>query len=115
VFVFAAQSLALMGFDHNKDHLLEWANTLYSDAECAQYIDGLAVHWSGLPHSLRLPASIPMAKQSPSYTVDRALQSGAVAETNVALAHANVISFVSSGLRHCPARCHIHARGAASD
>ncbi|OIQ00042.1 MAG: glycosyl hydrolase [Zetaproteobacteria bacterium CG2_30_46_52] len=32
-------------FDHNRDALTLWADTIYGDADCAQYVDGAAVHW----------------------------------------------------------------------
>jgi len=32
-------------FDHNRDALALWADTIYGDADCAQYVDGAAVHW----------------------------------------------------------------------
>ena len=35
----------LLAFDHNKDHVLEWARELYSDPATARYIDGIAFHW----------------------------------------------------------------------
>lgn len=36
--------LQLLAFDHNKDHLLHWAQALYTP-EAVQYIDGMAFHW----------------------------------------------------------------------
>jgi len=38
-------SLKLLGFDHNKDTVAQWARELYSHPESAQYVDGLGVHW----------------------------------------------------------------------
>ncbi|MDX8381195.1 MAG: glycoside hydrolase family 30 beta sandwich domain-containing protein [Ghiorsea sp.] len=32
-------------FDHNRDALALWADTIYGDDECAQYVYGAAVHW----------------------------------------------------------------------
>ena len=32
-------------YDHNKDHVVDWAKTIYSDHEAAQYVWGTAVHW----------------------------------------------------------------------
>ena len=32
-------------YDHNKDHVVEWAQTIYSDPDAAQYVWGTAVHW----------------------------------------------------------------------
>jgi len=37
----------ILGFDHNKDHIFTWAQTLLGDPAAAQYIDGLAFHWYG--------------------------------------------------------------------
>eukprot|EP00731_Ephydatia_muelleri_P037747 Em0551g6a len=35
----------ILAYDHNKDHVVEWAQTIYSDPEIAQYVWGIAVHW----------------------------------------------------------------------
>jgi len=36
----------ILGFDHNKDHLVEWADTLLApNSSSAKYIDGIAFHW----------------------------------------------------------------------
>ncbi len=35
----------LLVFDQNRDEMEEWADTLFSDHETAQYTYGLAVHW----------------------------------------------------------------------
>jgi glucosylceramidase len=32
-------------YDHNKDHIVEWANEILSDPETAQYVWGTAFHW----------------------------------------------------------------------
>ena len=32
-------------YDHNKDDVVEWAQTIYSDSDAAQYAWGTAVHW----------------------------------------------------------------------
>ncbi len=32
-------------FDQNRDHMREWADVIYSDADAAQYLAGMAVHW----------------------------------------------------------------------
>ncbi|CAM9603532.1 unnamed protein product, partial [Discosporangium mesarthrocarpum] len=37
--------LKLMSFDHNKDHLPFWTQTMMEDPEVAQYVDGMAFHW----------------------------------------------------------------------
>ena len=37
--------LNILIYDHNKDHVVEWAQTIYSDSEAAQYVWGTAVHW----------------------------------------------------------------------
>ncbi len=35
----------LLMFDHARDKLEHWADTIYSDPETAKYVDGAAVHW----------------------------------------------------------------------
>ncbi|XP_062521311.1 putative glucosylceramidase 3 isoform X2 [Corticium candelabrum] len=37
--------LALLVYDHNKDHVAKWAETIYSDKNASQYVWGMAVHW----------------------------------------------------------------------
>ena len=37
----------IIGFDHNKDHVLLWAKGLYADPEARKYFDGVGVHWYG--------------------------------------------------------------------
>lgn len=32
-------------YDHNKDHVVDWVKTIYSDPEAAKYAWGTAVHW----------------------------------------------------------------------
>lgn len=32
-------------FDHNKDHVYDWANTILSDEKAKQYVSGVAYHW----------------------------------------------------------------------
>jgi len=41
--------LKIMFFDHNKDHLVDWARTVYSDSVASQYSDGTAFHWYSGP------------------------------------------------------------------
>ena len=36
----------IFGFDHNKDHVKEWADTLFSaNSTSKDYVDGIAFHW----------------------------------------------------------------------
>ncbi|CAN0206041.1 unnamed protein product, partial [Ectocarpus sp. 4 AP-2014] len=35
----------IMAFDHNRDHLVTWAEEMMSNEETAQYLDGMAFHW----------------------------------------------------------------------
>jgi len=35
----------IMIYDHNKDHILKWASTIYSDPASAKYVWGTAFHW----------------------------------------------------------------------
>jgi len=46
----------IIGFDHNKDRVLEWARVLYSDPEARRHIDGIGVHWYGGLHPRNLDA-----------------------------------------------------------
>ena len=40
----ANPEILILAFDHNKDHLYEWAQTVMN-ADRANYVDGLAFHW----------------------------------------------------------------------
>jgi len=35
----------LLGYDHDRKLLEEWADTLYGDESCAQHLYGMAIHW----------------------------------------------------------------------
>lgn len=35
----------LLIYDHNKDHIVKWSNTIYSDNVTSQFVWGTAVHW----------------------------------------------------------------------
>jgi len=37
--------LKMMGYDHNRDHVYQWASTMYANASTHQYLDGIAFHW----------------------------------------------------------------------
>lgn len=37
----------IIGFDHNKDHVVEWAQVLYGDNDTKKFFDGIGVHWYG--------------------------------------------------------------------
>ena len=37
--------LKILIYDHNKDHVVEWAKTIYTDADATKYAWGTAVHW----------------------------------------------------------------------
>lgn len=37
----------IIGFDHNKDHVVDYATAAYSDPEAAKYFYGMGVHWYG--------------------------------------------------------------------
>ena len=43
----------LFAFDHNRDHMVDWARTLYA-SQAASYLDGVAFHWyaGGLDRAL---------------------------------------------------------------
>jgi len=47
----------IIGFDHNKDHVVKWAEALYGDELAKQYFDGLGVHWYGGLNTQNLQAS----------------------------------------------------------
>lgn len=38
-------NVSLLIYDHNKDHVVEWAQTILSDPDAAKYVWGTAVHW----------------------------------------------------------------------
>ena len=46
----------IIGFDHNKDHVVEWAKVLYADPAAAQYFDGIGVHWCAVARTVPLRA-----------------------------------------------------------
>ena len=41
--------VVIIGFDHNKDHVVEWATGLYADPEAAKFFAGVGVHWCPPP------------------------------------------------------------------
>ena len=41
--------IKLMAFDHNKNHLEAWTETIFNDVEAAKYVDGMAFHWWSQP------------------------------------------------------------------
>ena len=42
----AHPDVKILGYDHNKDHIEEWADALLSpDSASAKYMDGIAFHW----------------------------------------------------------------------
>lgn len=43
-------NVSLLFYDHNRNHFEEWADTIYSDKECTQYVAGGAVHWYETTH-----------------------------------------------------------------
>jgi len=78
----AYPNMKIFGFDHNKDHLREWASTLFNTSSLsADYVDGMAFHWyagtcqsyvrdvaSRYPGKILLPteACYELAEQRPS-------------------------------------------------
>ena len=38
-------NVSILIYDHNKDLVVEWAKTIYSDPDAAKYVWGTAVHW----------------------------------------------------------------------
>jgi len=47
----------IMIYDHNKDHVAIWAQTIYSDPEAAKYVAGTAFHWYSGPQFPNLVAA----------------------------------------------------------
>jgi len=41
----AHPEVLILPFDHNKDHVYDWANTFYSHPTASKYTDGIAFHW----------------------------------------------------------------------
>ena len=37
--------LKILIYDHNKDHIVKWAQTILSDKMASQYVWGIAIHW----------------------------------------------------------------------
>lgn len=37
--------LKILAYDHNKNHLTKWADTILGDKNASQYVDGMAFHW----------------------------------------------------------------------
>lgn len=37
--------IQLFMLDHSRDHLEQWADTIYTDSDSAKYVSGAAVHW----------------------------------------------------------------------
>jgi len=42
-------NISLMIYDHNKDHIVDWVQAIYSDSEAAKYVAGTAFHWYSGP------------------------------------------------------------------
>ena len=38
-------NVKILAFDHNKDHLYDWAKTILGHDASAEYVDGMAFHW----------------------------------------------------------------------
>jgi len=47
----------IMIFDHNKDHVATWAQTILSDPDAAKYVAGTAFHWYSGPQFENLAAA----------------------------------------------------------
>ena len=57
----AHPDVLILGFDHNKDHVVEWATGLYSDPDAAKYLAGVGVHWYGGLNTDKLEATHELA------------------------------------------------------
>lgn len=53
----------IIGYDHNKDHVVKWAEALYGDEDAKQYVDGIGVHWYGGLNTQNLQASQDIAPE----------------------------------------------------
>lgn len=53
----------IIGYDHNKDHVVKWAEAIYGDAEAKQYVDGIGVHWYGGLNTQNLQATQEIAPE----------------------------------------------------
>lgn len=47
----------IIGYDHNKDHVVKWAEALYGDEDVKKYVDGIGVHWYGGLNTQNLQAT----------------------------------------------------------
>eukprot|EP00771_Trimastix_marina_P000462 gnl/Trimastix_PCT/1483.p1 GENE.gnl/Trimastix_PCT/1483~~gnl/Trimastix_PCT/1483.p1 ORF type:complete len:525 (-),score=157.52 gnl/Trimastix_PCT/1483:74-1648(-) len=56
----------LMIFDHNKDHVYDFAKTVLDDARAAQYVDGVAFHWYSGDGFENLPRTHRLLQRAPS-------------------------------------------------
>jgi glucosylceramidase len=59
----------IIGFDHNKDHVLEWAKGLYADSEAAKWFAGIGVHWYGGLNTDKLQATHEVGARAPPITL----------------------------------------------
>ncbi|EED87519.1 glucosylceramidase [Thalassiosira pseudonana CCMP1335] len=59
----------LLIFDHNKDHMVDWARALLEeDNPAAKYIDGTAFHWyAGMPNMHRMVSELDTMKVDKSH------------------------------------------------
>jgi glucosylceramidase len=39
------QSVKVLGYDQNREHLKEWVDVMYRDESSSKYFDGTAIHW----------------------------------------------------------------------
>lgn len=53
----------IIGYDHNKDHVVKWAEAIYGDEAAKKYVDGLGVHWYGGLNTQNLQATQEMAPE----------------------------------------------------
>jgi len=57
-------NVSIFVFDHNKDHVYEWAKSILSDPVAAQYATGVAYHWytgDGFDALTKIQAEFPQA------------------------------------------------------
>ena len=39
------ESIKILGYDQNRDHLKDWVDVMYDDEKAKKYFDGTAIHW----------------------------------------------------------------------
>jgi len=54
----AHPNVNILAYDHNRDHVFDWAKVLYADPDVAKYLWGIAFHWyANFPYFENVQAS----------------------------------------------------------